>query len=206
MSSIDVTVRTLATEYPMYTKAGNVWPKRINWSEIEVKNNTIVTHFGTFTFIKAEKVNKVWYWTLKDNNKTFRVKREQCRRNKRTPKSIEMIEEPSTFTFKYLPYQLCLPAPKDIIEEALEEISRLSIEQNKLRTWKQELDYYKAKRNIDCNHLSGRLGYIINFGKRLGFDTKSFMNKVLKMYHPDKNPNVTEEDYKIVKRMWDLRK
>ena len=118
MSTIDVrNKQDLKTSYPVYTKTGNVWKNRINWSDIEQANTSIVTHYGTFTFTKAERINKVWYWIVKDDNKTFRIKRTQIF-NKRIPKSITLIEEPSTFTFKY---QLCLPLAREYIDLLVEE-------------------------------------------------------------------------------------
>lgn len=192
-----------------YVKQYKTGREYFGWEDA-LSSTCIKTNFGIFTSAKRTRVKNdkgryEYFVTLANEKEEITLKQNQlC--NKKIPKNAVRVSRVNIFVFKGFKYQLSLPAPKDIIEEALEEISRLSIEQNKLRTWKQELDYYKVKRNIDCNHLSGKLGYIINFGKRLGFDTKSFMNKVLKMYHPDKNPNVTEEEYEIVKRMWDLRK
>ena len=201
--------KNLKLNNPDYVKQYKTGREYFGWEDA-LSSACIKTNFGIFTSAKRTRVKNdkgtyEYFITLANEKEEITLKQNQlC--NKKMPKNAIRVSKVNTFIFKGFKHQLCLPVPKDIIEEALEEISRLSIEQNKLRTWKQELDYYKAKRNIDCNHLSGKLGYIINFGKRLGFDTKSFMNKVLKMYHPDKNPNVTEEEYEIVKRMWDLRK
>ena len=201
--------KNLKLNNPDYVKQYKTGREYFGWEDA-LSSTCIKTNFGIFTSAKRTRVKNdkgryEYFVTLANEKEEITLKQNQlC--NKKIPKNAVRVSRVNIFVFKGFKYQLSLPAPKDIIEEALEEISRLSIEQNKLRTWKQELDYYKAKRNIDCNHLSGKLGYIINFGKRLGFDTKSFMNKVLKMYHPDKNPNVTEEEYEIVKRMWDLRK
>lgn len=199
MRTIDVRNKEdLKALFPVLTKKNTIWKNRINWNDIQVEGTSIVTHFGTFTFIKAEKVNKVWYWTLKDNNKTFRVKREQCRRNKRTPKNIEVIK-PNTFTFKY---QLCLPAPKEVIDILVEEANKIAHIKN-VETWEDieeeikediqdgcvitDLDIFRDKTRFAYKHLN----------------VKRVYRELAKKYHPDKS-KTNEEYFEIVNGLYNI--
>ena len=83
----DITAKDLCKYYPVYTKAGFIWKNRINWEVIQVPGNKVKTYFGIFTFLRAYKVDKVWYWVLTDGTKTITVKRDQARRNKKLPKT-----------------------------------------------------------------------------------------------------------------------
>ena len=84
---IDITRKDLSKQYPVYTKAGNIWKNRIDWNSILKPGTVISTHFGIFTFVNTYKENKVWYIILSDGVNNYTVKRQQARKNKRLPKS-----------------------------------------------------------------------------------------------------------------------
>jgi hypothetical protein len=84
---IDITRKDLSKQYPVYTKAGNIWKNRIDWSSILKPGTVISTHFGIFTFVNTYKENKVWYIILSDGVNNYTVKRQQARKNKKLPKS-----------------------------------------------------------------------------------------------------------------------
>lgn len=84
---IDITRKDLSKQYPVYTKAGNIWKNRINWNSILKPGTVISTHFGIFTFVNTYKENKVWYIILSDGVNNYTVKRQQARNNKKLPKS-----------------------------------------------------------------------------------------------------------------------
>lgn len=85
---IDITRKDLSKQYPVYTKAGNIWKNRIDWNSILKPGTVISTHFGIFTFINTYKENKVWYIILSDGVNNYTVKRQQARKNKKLPKSV----------------------------------------------------------------------------------------------------------------------
>lgn len=84
---IDITRKDLSKQYPVYTKAGNIWKNRIDWNSILKPGTVISTHFGIFTFVSTYKENKVWYIILSDGVNNYTVKRQQARNNKKLPKS-----------------------------------------------------------------------------------------------------------------------
>lgn len=84
---IDITRKDLSKQYPVYTKAGNIWKNRIDWNSILKPGTAISTHFGIFTFVNTYKENKVWYIILSDGVNNYTVKRQQARNNKKLPKS-----------------------------------------------------------------------------------------------------------------------
>lgn len=84
---IDITRKDLSKQYPVYTKAGNIWKNRIDWNSILKPGTVISTHFGIFTFVNTYKENKVWYIILFDGVNNYTVKRQQARNNKKLPKS-----------------------------------------------------------------------------------------------------------------------
>lgn len=85
---IDITRKDLSKQYPVYTKAGNIWKNRIDWNSILKPGTVISTHFGIFTFVSTYKENKVWYIILSDGVNNYTVKRQQARKNKKLPKSV----------------------------------------------------------------------------------------------------------------------
>lgn len=85
---IDITRKDLSKQYPVYTKAGNIWKNRIDWNSILKPGTVISTHFGIFTFVNTYKENKVWYIILSDGVNNYTVKRQQARNNKKLPKSV----------------------------------------------------------------------------------------------------------------------
>ena len=84
---IDITRKDLSKQYPVFTKAGNIWKNRIDWNSILKPGTVISTHFGIFTFVNTYKENKVWYIILSDGVNNYTVKRQQARNNKKLPKS-----------------------------------------------------------------------------------------------------------------------
>lgn len=84
---VDITDKNLSKQFPVYTKAGEVWKNRINWSEVLKPGTIISTNFGIFTFVASYKENKEWYIKLSDGNKYYVMKRNQARRNKKLPKT-----------------------------------------------------------------------------------------------------------------------
>lgn len=84
---IDITRKDLSKQYPVYTKAGNIWKNRIDWNSILKPGTVVSTHFGIFTFVNTYKENKVWYIILSDGVNNYTVKRQQARKNKKLPKS-----------------------------------------------------------------------------------------------------------------------
>lgn len=84
---IDITRKDLSKQYPVYTKAGNIWKNRIDWNSILKPSTVVSTHFGIFTFVNTYKENKVWYIILSDGVNNYTVKRQQARNNKKLPKS-----------------------------------------------------------------------------------------------------------------------
>ena len=109
----DITAKDLCKYYPVYTKAGFIWKNRINWEVIQVPGNKVKTYFGIFTFLRAYKVDKVWYWVLTDGTKTITVKRDQARRNKKLPKTAAVQTT------------LMLAQPKELIDRLVEQVERL---------------------------------------------------------------------------------
>lgn len=85
---IDITRKDLSKQYPVYTKAGNIWKNRIDWNSILKPGTVVSTHFGIFTFVNTYKENKVWYIILSDGVNNYTVKRQQARKNKKLPKSV----------------------------------------------------------------------------------------------------------------------
>lgn len=83
---IDITRKDLSKQYPVYTKAGNIWKNRIDWNSILKPGTVVSTHFGIFTFVSTYKENKVWYIILSDGVNNYTVKRQQARNNKKLPK------------------------------------------------------------------------------------------------------------------------
>ena len=80
--------------------------------------NEVELAYGTFTVLEAEKVDKIWYVTLKGVNETFKIKQQQMG-NKKLPKTRVIIEDVQPVIAGLL------PAPKELIDQLVEQVERL---------------------------------------------------------------------------------
>ena len=195
----DITAKDLCKYYPVYTKAGFIWKNRINWEVIQVPGNKVKTYFGIFTFLRAYKVDKVWYWVLTDGTKTITVKRDQARKNKKLPKTATVQTT------------LMLAQPKELIDQILEQanIFVTNFKQQQLENPSNYNSKGELKRGIkikktwqefkltadqqwleDPVNLFGHKAHFIDISCRLGWkQSKKVYRQLLQYYHPDHNSN-----------------
>lgn len=77
---------------PYKIKKDGTQSKLHDRSVFRTPGNEVELAYGTFTVLKAEKVNKIWYVTLKDINETFKIKQQQMG-NKKLPKTRVIIND-----------------------------------------------------------------------------------------------------------------
>lgn len=77
---------------PYKIKKDGTQSKLHDRSVFRTPGNEVELAYGTFTVLKAEKVNKIWYVTLKDVNETFKIKQQQMG-NKKLPKTRVIIND-----------------------------------------------------------------------------------------------------------------
>ena len=196
---IDVT-GNLAERYPVYTKKGKIWHNRVKWVKIEQEGLLIKTHFGTFIFKKAEKINKVWFWTLTDGFHSFTIKRDQARKNKKMPKKVitkEAVE---------VKEQLLLMPPKEVIDLLVEEADRFVIEHNRNNVTKAGKPKKSGmlltfeERTIYCTRdLHSKISFLAYVYR--GIKAKEIYRKLVNAYHPDKSHRNTNEEFAEIARM-----
>lgn len=85
--------------------------------------NEVELAYGTFTVFKAEKVDKVWYVTLKGVNETFKIKQQQMG-NKKLPKTRVIIADTQPVIAGLL------PAPIDPLDYYVAQCIRIRDEYN----------------------------------------------------------------------------
>lgn len=176
---IDITRKDLSKQYPVYTKAGNIWKNRIDWNSILKPGTAISTHFGIFTFVNTYKENKVWYIILSDGVNNYTVKRQQARNNKKLPKSA------TTQKVVYL-------ARIDLVDSLLNQ----AIKRIKLYN-KEHMAKYgnRGKIGVPKEYLLERFSVQIATILSVGFIDEALYNKfrrqLINYYHPD-NGNVQD--------------
>lgn len=195
----DITAKDLCKYYPVYTKAGFIWKNRINWEVIQVPGNKVKTYFGIFTFLRAYRVDKVWYWVLTDGTKTITVKRDQARKNKKLPKTATVQTT------------LMLAQPKELIDQILEQanIFVTNFKQQQLenpsnynrrgelkkgikikKTWDEFKQAVDTTWLDDTVNLFGHKAHFIDIACRLGWkQSKKVYRQLMQYYHPDHNSN-----------------
>lgn len=170
---IDITRKDLSKQYPVYTKAGNIWKNRIDWNSILKPGTVISTHFGIFTFVNTYKENKVWYIILSDGVNNYTVKRQQARKNKKLPKSA------ITQKVVYL-------ARIDLVDSLLNQ----AIKHIKLYN-KEHMTKYgnRGKIGVPKDYLLERFSVKIATILSVGFINEALYNKfrrqLINYYHPD---------------------
>lgn len=164
---IDITRKDLSKQYPVYTKAGNIWKNRIDWNSILKPGTVISTHFGIFTFVNTYKENKVWYIILSDGVNNYTVKRQQARNNKKLPKSA---------TTQKVVYLVNLNALDNLISEVTQIRKDFNTKCGK--TIKSLIP--------QSTSFFHKVAYILDI---IGLDSnlyKEYKHQLLHYYHPDK--------------------
>lgn len=164
---IDITRKDLSKQYPVYTKAGNIWKNRIDWNSILKPGTVVSTHFGIFTFVNTYKENKVWYIILSDGVNNYTVKRQQARNNKKLPKSA---------TTQKVVYLVNLNALDNLISEVTQIRKDFNTKCGK--TIKS-----LTPQSTSFFH---KVAYVLDI---IGLDSnlyKDFKHQLLHYYHPDK--------------------
>lgn len=130
--------------------------------------NDVELAYGTFTVLKAEKVDKIWYVTLKDVNETFKIKQQQMG-NKKLPKTRVIIEDTQPVIAGLL------PAPKELIDQLVEEVENIT-----------NIKCYTTDFLNKCAYLRNTLQHY-----EQGTLYNKYRQLLFKGYHPDNN---TEQD------------
>lgn len=164
---IDITRKDLSKQYPVYTKAGNIWKNRIDWNSILKPGTVISTHFGIFTFVNTYKENKVWYIILSDGVNNYTVKRQQARNNKKLPKSVV------TQKVAYL-------SNLNILDNLISEVTQIR------RNFNTKCGKTIKSLTPQSTSFFHRVAYVLDI---IGLDKnlyKDYKHQLLHYYHPDK--------------------
>lgn len=181
---IDITRKDLSKQYPVYTKAGNIWKNRIDWNSILKPGTVISTHFGIFTFVSTYKENKVWYIILSDGVNNYTVKRQQARNNKKLPKNSKV-------------QQIIYLANVDILDSLIAEVTEVRKAYNRKNST-------KADEKPLSNDTLQKLSYILDI---LGIDEELYNNykrQLVNYYHPDKNKNADPAIMELLNFLFDM--
>lgn len=181
---IDITRKDLSKQYPVYTKAGNIWKNRIDWNSILKPGTVISTHFGIFTFVNTYKENKVWYIILSDGVNNYTVKRQQARKNKKLPKNSKV-------------QQIIYLANVDILDSLIAEVTEVRKAYNRKNST-------KADEKPLSNDTLQKLSYILDI---LGIDEELYNNykrQLVNYYHPDKNKNADPAIMELLNFLFDM--
>jgi hypothetical protein len=164
---IDITRKDLSKQYPVYTKAGNIWKNRIDWNSILKPGTVISTHFGIFTFVNTYKENKVWYIILSDGVNNYTVKRQQARNNKKLPKSVV------TQKVAYL-------CNLNVLDNLISEVTQIR------RNFNTKCGKTIKSLTPQSTSFFHRVAYVLDI---IGLDKnlyKDYKHQLLHYYHPDK--------------------
>lgn len=164
---IDITRKDLSKQYPVYTKAGNIWKNRIDWNSILKPGTVVSTHFGVFTFVNTYKENKVWYIILSDGVNNYTVKRQQARNNKKLPKSVV------TQKVAYL-------SNLNVLDNLISEVTQIR------RNFNTKCGKTIKSLTPQSTSFFHRVAYVLDI---IGLDKnlyKDYKHQLLHYYHPDK--------------------
>lgn len=181
---INITRKDLSKQYPVYTKAGNIWKNRIDWNSILKPGTVVSTHFGIFTFVNTYKENKVWYIILSDGVNNYTVKRQQARNNKKLPKNSKV-------------QQIIYLANVDILDSLIAEVTEVRKAYNRKNST-------KADEKPLSNDTLQKLSYILDI---LGIDEELYNNykrQLVNYYHPDKNKNADPAIMELLNFLFDM--
>lgn len=163
---IDITRKDLSKQYPVYTKAGNIWKNRIDWNSILKPGTVISTHFGIFTFVNTYKENKVWYIILSDGVNNYTVKRQQARNNKKLPKTTTVQQIITLYDAEMI----------DTLYESAKKLRGVNKKVNKIMN----------------KHIALKIQYTVKtYQSYRPHLLPKLRSQILKCYHPDTGNNLT---------------
>ena len=200
---------------PYKIKKDGTQSKLHDRSVFRTPGNEVELAYGTFTVLKAEKVNKIWYVTLKDVNKTFKIKQQQMG-NKKLPKTRVIINDMQPVIAGLL------PAPKELIDQLVEQVERLVKQYNeplinnpanyttrgKLKSKIADTLYPKFN-EFHCNDtlLNTKIRYINYVLRFLYIDNfiniqycKNIYKQLKVAYHPDRAQHNTIQQFQLIQR------
>lgn len=200
---------------PYKIKKDGTQSKLHDRSVFRTPGNEVELAYGTFTVLKAEKVNKIWYVTLKDVNETFKIKQQQMS-NKKLPKTRVIINDIQPVIAGLL------PAPKELIDQLVEQVERL-VNQYNQQLLSNPANYTtrgKLKSNIrrklvqlenDAVTIVDKVIYISNILNTGIYaykyititQAKEIHKKLQQRYHPDRNNGATTELFQEIQDIFD---
>lgn len=200
---------------PYKIKKDGTQSKLHDRSVFRTPGNEVELAYGTFTVLKAEKVNKIWYVTLKDVNETFKIKQQQMG-NKKLPKTRVIINDMQPVIAGLL------PAPKELIDQLVEQVERL-VNQYNQQLLSNPANYTtrgKLKSNIrrklvqlenDAVTIVDKVIYISNILNTGIYaykyititQAKEIHKKLQQRYHPDRNNGATTELFQEIQDIFD---
>ncbi len=200
---------------PYKIKKDGTQSKLHDRSVFRTPGNEVELAYGTFTVLKAEKVNKIWYVTLKDVNETFKIKQQQMS-NKKLPKTRVIINDMQPVIAGLL------PAPKELIDQLVEQVERL-VNQYNQQLLSNPANYTtrgKLKSNIrrklvqlenDAVTIVDKVIYISNILNTGIYaykyititQAKEIHKKLQQRYHPDRNNGATTELFQEIQDIFD---
>lgn len=175
---IDITRKDLSKQFPVYTKAGNIWKNRIDWNSILKPGAVISTHFGIFTFVSTYKENKVWYIILSDGVNNYTVKRQQARNNKKLPKNSKVQQVIALYNAEMI----------DTLYESAKKIDD---------------NFNPIGHKLVAPYIELKIQYMVGIYKKYRPHLLSKLrSQILKCYHPDSGNNLTYNVNEL-KDWWD---
>lgn len=173
---------------PYKIKKDGTQSKLHDRSVFRTPGNEVELAYGTFTVLKAEKVNKIWYVTLKDVNETFKIKQQQMS-NKKLPKTRVIINDMQPVIAGLL------PAPRELIDQIVDIVKPIG------QTLTYDLLIY---RNGDS--LQSKLNAIALI-LQLDCNDGNLCRKIYKQlrfhYHPDRNNGTTTDIYRHIQQIFE---
>lgn len=163
---------------PYKIKKDDTQSKVHDRSVYRTPGNEVELAYGTFTVLKAEKIDKVWYVILTDNNATFKIKQQQMG-NKKLPKTRVIIEDTQPVIAGLL------PAPMELIDRLVKQVKQLG-EQYTMEDVSTVASGIKQK----ITYISTNLQELQHPNKRN--ICKQIYRNLLFEYHPDRPHGSTE--------------
>ena len=207
--------KNLKLNNPDYVKHYKTGREYFGWEDA-LSSTCIKTNFGIFTSAKRARVKNdkgryEYFITLANEKEEITLKQNQlC--NKKMPKNAIRVSKVNTFVFKGFKHQLCLPAPKDIIDMLLEQMNKAVAEHNNKCKGKNgkvkkslKWDTWEEVMNNCPDLFESKINFILGTASDIG-NIKHIYNQLVNEYHPDKTHKNTNEEFAIIAEYYNLYK
>lgn len=194
-----INLKQIPSEYIMRTKAGNLWRcgrgYRKNWAKLIGK--LVLLHNTPYTLINRIKEAGKWYLVFTDGTNNYTERQDKALHNKHLAKDTVI-----TAVIRHIAG--LLPAPKELIDQLLEEANRKAPETYDISDFEYSYTSWKDWRisvGLKCSEFQHKFTFVKAILCNNDRERHTLCRRLSSYYSPDRTSNYPTEYSQIINRV-----